>query len=135
MKKNEIVDKLAIFVKNQINQQNISIKELAKKSNISEDYWRKIIRSEIKAPSFSTIENIALGFNISLKTLLENLNEIDILNEYLLTQCEANDMIEILAPYLEKSNIQSNTLSPLEKFELSNYLMLTIKMCSNKYIK
>lgn len=133
MEKNIIVDKLAAYIKKEISNQNVSVKDLALRSQMSEDYWRKIMRSEIKAPSYSTIENIAKGLNISKRKLLEELNEIDILHNHLLTQNESNEFIQAIKPYLNRCEIKANSLSESERFEIANYLMLTIKMISNKF--
>lgn len=133
MKKSPI-EKLATYIKQQIIAQNISINEFSKRSNISEDYLRKIIRTEIKSPSFNTYENIAKGLQISTKELLEEINAIDILNDYLLTEKDSIALIDALSPFIHKY-IDCDLLCEKEKFELANYLMLTIKMSSYKYKK
>ena len=128
-------NKLSIYLSSECKRKRLSTKALALRCNLSEDYIRKIKRDEVKSVTIDTLNSIAQGLDISLKTLLEEIGEIELLDNRFLNQEESNKMISSLLPFFELCNIDLTDLSHSETIELANYLILVTKMSSNKYRK
>lgn len=126
-------NKLGIFIEIECKRQNISVKELALKSSISEDMINKLKRGVIKSPSIVSLHNLANGFGIPFKILLEEIGEIDSVYEYALNNDESEEMIQKLIPYLSKCRIDHLTLNDSEKLDLANSIMFFLNMISKKY--
>ena len=75
-------NKLSKYVIEESIRQKLDTKDLATRSSLSKDYIRKIKRNEIKSISLPTLKALAKGFNVSLKTFLEEIGEIEIINDY-----------------------------------------------------
>lgn len=133
MSKNKIMDNLAIYITEQCKLKNLSVKDYAKKCQLSEDYIRKLKSSKFKAPGLDTLELLANGLDITLKELLEGINAIDIITDYMISEKDAASLLQAILPYLSKCGIDVEPLNSKEKFELVNYLILTLKMIMNKY--
>ena len=69
-------NKLSIFLSSECKRRDLSIKELAERCNLSEDYLRKIKRDQVKSVTIDSLNSIARGFGITLKTLLEEIGAL-----------------------------------------------------------
>ena len=98
-----IVSVLGTTVRNLRVQQNLTLEQLAKRSNVSRAMLSKVERSE-KSPTLSIIVRIATGLNVTLSTLLgsePNAAETSIV--------KANDRVKFKDP---KSGFEREVLSP-----------------------
>ena len=73
---------LSKFIIEESIRQNLETKDLAERSSLSDDYIRKIKRNEIKSISLPTLKALAKGLSMPLKTLLEEIGEIEIIKDY-----------------------------------------------------
>lgn len=128
-------NKLSKFIIEESNRQKLETKDLAEKSSLSEDYIRKIKRNEIKSISLPTLKALAKGLNMSLKTFLEDIGEIEIINDYSLNEHDSIDFIKAIVPFTNLCGIDLSVLNENEMFELANNLVFAIKISYFKYKK
>ena len=128
-------NKLSKFIIEESNRQNLETKDLAEKSSLSEDYIRKIKRNEIKSISLPTLKALAKGLNMPLKTFLEDIGEIEIINDYSLNEHDSIDFIKAIVPFTNLCGIDLSILNENEMFELANNLVFAIKISYFKYKK
>ena len=126
-------NKLSSYIINECKRQNLSTETLAKKSNLSEDYLRKIKRNAIKSISIDSLRSIARGLDIPFKTFLEEIGEIDLLYSYVLNENDSLSLISLLEPFSTICNIDFALLSNAEKIEIANYIMYNLYMISPRY--
>lgn len=126
-------NKLSSYIINECKRQNLSTEALAKKSDLSEDYLRKIKRNVIKSISIDSLRSIARGLDIPFKTFLEEIGEIDLLCSYILNENDSLSLVALLEPFSTICNIDFELLSNSEKIEIANYIMYNLYMISPRY--
>lgn len=126
-------NKLSSYIINECKRQNLSTEALAKKSDLSEDYLRKIKRNVIKSISIDSLRSIARGLDIPFKTFLEEIGEIDLLCSYILNENDSLSLVSLLEPFSTICNIDFELLSNSEKIEIANYIMYNLYMISPRY--
>lgn len=129
-----MIEKLSTFLKNECFRQNLSAEELSRKCNgqISADYIRKIIRQTPKTVTIDILEVIASGLGMTLKELLEKSGIIDLNDNYILTNEDADSLIEQLSPIIEPV-VDVSQLTRDQRNDFANHLYEYIKMISYKY--
>lgn len=113
--------------------QELSTADIAKRSDLSEDYIRKLMRNEIKSPSLPTYYAISKAINIPFLELLVRTGQISLFDSHILSDEEAIHFIDINSEYLKKINIDSSKLTVTDKKFIANYLMEELKKLSSNY--
>ena len=129
-----MVNKLGRFIEAECSRQNLTIKELARRSEISEDLINKLKRGAIKSPSMNSLKCLANGFGMPFKLFLEEIGEIDSVYEYALNKEDSIKLMRAIIPYTEKCRLKFENMNENEILDIANYLMYTMKMISYKFI-